>query len=86
MEQISVEPRISISGRVALPPPLRAHPHRERDHHRNRQRKPGDGVLQVIVLEMNPQRTGLRNAAFGQRLLQIDVKRRDRLAVIAPAE
>ena len=46
---------------AALPSP----PDSERDDDRKRQREPGDGVLQVIVLEMDGQRTGFWNAAFG---------------------
>src|SRR4030088_3147052 len=64
--------------RQALP----VQPYPERDRHRTRQAKPGDGVLQVIVLEMDLQRAGFWDAACGHRLLEIDIKRRD----LTPAE
>src|SRR5436305_970269 len=44
-----------------LPP----RPDQKSDEHHRRQPEPGDGVLQVIVLEMNVQRSGFRNAGFG---------------------
>jgi hypothetical protein len=38
---------------VASSPPPPARPHPERDDHRTRQDEPGNGVLQVMVLEMH---------------------------------
>src|ERR1700680_3349985 len=69
-------------NRVESASPLPAQPYPERDHHRTRQPKPGDGVLQVIVLEMNLERAGFWHAAGGHGGFQIDVERRDR----APAQ
>src|SRR4029453_12403919 len=66
---------------AALPAP----PHTEGDDDRKGQREPGDGVLQVIVLEMHGERAGFWNSAFGRGRFQIDIERRDRLAVLAPA-
>src|SRR6266852_306063 len=67
-------------------PPLRAPTPPECDHPRARQSEPGDGVLHVIVLELDVERTGLRDPACGHRLLQIDVERRDWLAGLAPPQ
>ena len=51
---------------------LPAQPHAERDHDGEGQCKPGDGVLQVIVLEMDGKRAGLWNAALGHRAFSAD--------------
>src|ERR1051325_10207427 len=67
---------------AALPAP----PHAEGDDDRKCQREPGDGVLQVIVLEMHGERAGLWNAALGRGRFEIDVERRDGLAGLAPAQ
>src|SRR5258708_40158936 len=67
---------------AALPAP----PHAERDDDRERQREPGDGVLQVIVLEMHGERAGLWNAALWRGCFQIDIERRDGLDALAPAQ
>src|SRR5882724_11133989 len=67
---------------AALPAP----PHTEGDDDRKRQREPGDGVLQVIVLEMHGERAGFWNAALGRGRFQIDIERRDGLAALDPAE
>src|SRR5260370_27637540 len=66
----------------ALPWSLLAPPHGERDHDRAGQCKPGDGILQVIVLQMDVKRAGFWGAALGHRLLQVDIERRD----FTPAE
>ena len=42
--------------------------------------------MQVIVLEMDFERAGFRNAARRHRLLQVDIERRDRAAIPAPTE
>src|SRR5215213_126347 len=69
------------TSRAALPAP----PHAERDDDRKRQREPGNGVLQVIVLETHGERAWLGDPALGRRRFQIDIERRDGLAVLAPA-
>src|SRR6478609_1809471 len=65
---------------------LGAPPHTEGDDNRKRQRKPGDGVLQVIVLEMHGERAGFWNAALGRGRFEVDIERRDSLAGLAPAQ
>src|SRR3954451_14505710 len=67
---------------AALPAP----PHAEGDDDRKCQREPGDGVLQVIVLEMHGERAGFWNAALGRGRLQIEIERRNGLAGLAPAQ
>src|SRR6186997_3107685 len=67
---------------TALPAP----PHPEGDDDRKCQRKPGNGVLQVIVLEMHGERAGLWNAALGRGRFQIDIERRHGLTGLAPAQ
>jgi hypothetical protein len=68
---------VEVIRRVGSSPPLPSPPHPECDHHRARERKPGDGILQVVVLEVNFERPGFRDAAVGHRAFQIDVERRN---------
>src|SRR5579859_8086649 len=71
---------VSLVERSGSPLPEKPHP--ECDQQRPGQHEPGDGVLQVIVLEMDLKRAGFRNAVWRHRLLQIDVERCD----LTPAE
>ena len=65
--------------------PPAAPPDAERDDDRERQREPGDGVLQVVVLQMDVERARFRDAAGRHRRFQIDVERRDALPPTQPA-
>src|SRR3954451_24251953 len=67
--------------RSSAPPPPSC-PHGEGDEHGACKREPGDGVLQVIVLEMHVERSRTRNAVLGRGLLEVDIERRNR----APAQ
>src|SRR3569832_1664897 len=80
--------RHSPQGRRSGSPILRSPspPDKNRDRHRARERKPCDGVLQVIVLEVDVERTGFCRDSRRYRPFQIDVEWRYRLAAIAPAE
>src|SRR5688572_24463123 len=73
-------------GIAPLTPALPTPPHAEGDHDRRRQREPGDGILQMIVLEMHGERAGFWNATLGCGRFQVDIERRDGLAVFAPAQ
>src|SRR6185312_14537450 len=70
-------------GDGTLPAALPAPPDAEGDDDRKRQREPGDGVLQVIVLEMHGERAGFGNAALGRGRFEIEIERRDGLAGLA---
>ena len=84
--RIQFTPDLMPSATQRLPrPPLPAQPDRERDHHRGRQREPGDGILQVVVLEMNLERPGFGMPLAGYRRFQIDIERRDLVPSRAPA-
>src|SRR4051794_11680125 len=63
-------------------PVLTSRPHGERDQHYTGQTEPRDRILQVIVLEMHVERTGLWDAAFRHGGFEVDVERRD----LAPAQ
>src|SRR5271168_3717630 len=65
---------------------LAAPPDEKGNHNRARESEPGDGVLQVVVLEMHLQRTGFRNAVRRRRLFEVDVEWRNRFAASAPTE
>ena len=73
-------------GNGTLGSTLRPPPHAERDHEGDRERKPGDGVLQMVVLEMDGERAGLRDAAIRRRCFQIDVERGDALTAFVSAK
>src|SRR5262245_40065583 len=65
--------------------PLRAQPEAESDRHHSRQTEPGDGVLQMVVFETDVERAGFY-AGDQLRRFQIDIERRDGLAIAIPAE
>src|SRR2546430_11274981 len=74
------------TGDGTLGAALGAPPDAEGDDDRKRQRKPGDGVLQVIVLETHGERAGFSNAALVRWRCPIDIERRHGLAALAPAQ
>src|SRR5213594_3597666 len=84
-EQSETKSGASRTFRITSPAPLRAQPEAEGDRHHSRQTEPADGVLQMVVLETDVERAGLY-AGDKLRRLQIDVERRNGLAIAIPAE
>src|SRR3982074_1332923 len=93
---VTIRPMVSGASWVLTPrsdvllpqgrnPPLRSPARAERLPRLDCVNEPGDGVLQVVVLQMNLKRAGFGDPARRRRLLQIDVERRDGLAAFGPA-
>src|SRR5215468_1465428 len=78
------EARLS-PGFFASSPLLRAQPEAEGDRHHSRQTEPGDGILQMVVPQTDMERAGLY-AGDQLRRFQIDIERRNGLAIAIPAE
>src|SRR5260370_6943200 len=65
--------------------PLAAQPHPERDHDRPCERKPGDSVMHVVVLEVDFQLAGFWNTVRRHRQFHIDKARHDFFPATPPS-